>query len=353
MTDTELMTSGDVATDQATTGEMRDALREALFLEMRRDHRVVVIGEDMAGGAGVPGLERADAWGGVAGITRGLVAEFGRERVLDTPISESGFIGASVGAAFTGLRPVAELQFIDFLGVCLDQIANQAAKLRFIHGGRDIRVPLVIRCMIGTGVRAAAHQSSTTYSTFVHFPGLKVVVPSTPADAKGLLTSAIRDDDVVVFCEHKLLYSSRGSIPGGEYCIPLGVADVKREGTDITIVAIGLMVHRALEAAEMLSAEGISAEVIDPRTLSPLDLGALRASVTKTGRLVVVDEDTPRCSVASDIIARIVCEAFAALRSAPVVVTAPHAPVPFSPVLEDAYTPNSERICAAVRAAMK
>lgn len=332
------------------SGELREALREALREEMQRDESVIVLGEDMAGGGGVPGHERRDAWGGVAGVTRGLVAEFGRERVLDTPISEAAFMGAAVGSAMTGLRPVAELQFIDFLGVCLDQIVNQGAKVRYMHGGWDIEVPMVVRCMIGAGVRAAGHQSQSCYSTFAHFPGLKVVVPSTPADAKGLMLSAIRDPNPVIYCEHSLLYAVVDEIPDGDCAVPLGRADVKREGADVTVVACGLMVHRALDAAKALERDGIDVEVLDLRTVAPLDEEAIVASVRKTGRLVVVDEDNPVCSIASEVVAIASRGAFDALAAAPRMVTAPHAPVPFSAPLEDHYIPSADAVAEAVRA---
>src|SRR5918911_1844529 len=223
----------------------REAVNEALAVEMERDPDVLLMGEDVAGGATVPGFEQEDAWGGVLGVTKGLVQRFGRDRVLDTPISESGFIGAAVGAAATGLRPVAELMFVDFFGVCMDQIFNQGAKLRYMFGGKA-KVPLVIRTMIGAGFRAAGQHSGCHYSVFTHMPGLKTVVPSTPADAKGLLLSAIRDDDPVIFFEHKVLYNAEGPVPEGEFVIPLGQADVKRAGSDVTIVAIGRMVSLAL-----------------------------------------------------------------------------------------------------------
>src|SRR5215469_8633939 len=241
----------------------RDAINEALGQEMERDPRVVLMGEDVAGGATLPGFEREDAWGGVLGVTKGLVQRFGRERVLDTPISESAFIGAAVGAAATGLRPVAELMFVDFFGVCMDQIFNQGAKLRYMFGGKAA-VPMVIRTMIGAGFRAAGQHSGCHYSVFTHMPGLKCVVPSTPADAKGLLAASIRDDDPVLFFEHKMLYDLAGEVPEGELVIPLGQADVKRSGDTVTVVAIGRMVHLALEAADRLSAEGISVEVVGP-----------------------------------------------------------------------------------------
>ena len=331
------------------TGTFREAINEALVQEMERDETVILMGEDVAGGATVEGFEGAGAWGGVLGVTQGLVEKFGRSRVLDTPISESGFIGAAVGAASTGLRPVAELMFVDFMGVCLDQIFNQGAKLRYMFGGRA-EVPLVVRTMIGAGFRAAGQHSGCHYSVFTHFPGLKTVVPSTPADAKGLLAGAIRDPDPVIFFEHKLLYDVEGEIPEGEHVIEVGKADVKREGSDVTIVAIARMVHLALEAADALSSDGIEAEVVDPRSLSPLDGDTILESVRKTGRFVVVDEDNPRCSIATDLTALVSREAFDHLEGPPQMVTAPHTPVPFSPVLEDFYIPSPERIAEAVRA---
>jgi acetoin:2,6-dichlorophenolindophenol oxidoreductase subunit beta len=337
-----------VATRTAT---FREAINEALRQEMARDPDVILMGEDVAGGATVSGFEQNDAWGGVLGVTKGLVQEFGRDRVLDTPISESGFIGAAVGAAATGLRPVAELMFVDFFGVCMDQIFNQGAKLRYMFGGKA-KVPMVIRTMIGAGFRAAGQHSGCHYSVFTHMPGLKTVVPSNPADAKGLLAASIRDDDPVIFFEHKLLYDVPGELPDGDYLVELGRADVKREGEGATIVAIGRMVQLSLEAAETLAGEGVEVEVVDPRTLSPLDDEAILASVRKTGRLVVVDEDNPRCSMATDIAALIASRAFDHLDAPPQLVTAPHTPVPFSPVLEDVYVPSPERIVEAVRATL-
>jgi pyruvate/2-oxoglutarate/acetoin dehydrogenase E1 component len=324
------------------------AINDALRQEMERDPKVILMGEDVAGGANVPGFEKEDAWGGVLGVTKGLVQEFGRNRVLDTPISESAFIGAAVGAAATGLRPVAELMFVDFFGVCMDQIYNQGAKLRYMFGGKT-KVPLVIRTMIGAGFRAAGQHSGCHYSVFTHMPGLKTVVPSTPADAKGLLAASIRDDDPVIFFEHKLLYGITGEVPPGEYVVPLGKADIKRAGSRVTVVAIGRMVGMALEAAEGLSAQGISVEVIDPRTLSPLDEDTILSSVAKTKRLVVVDEDNPRCSMATDLVSLVATRAFDHLDAPPQTVTAPHTPVPFAPVMEDFYIPTAERIAAAVR----
>jgi pyruvate/2-oxoglutarate/acetoin dehydrogenase E1 component len=330
----------------------RAAITEALSDEMERDPTVVLMGEDVAGGATLPGFEREDAWGGVLGVTKGLVQKFGRERVLDTPISESGYIGAAMGAASTGLRPIAELMFVDFFGVCFDQIFQQGGKMRYMFGGKA-KVPVVVRTMIGAGFRAAGQHSGCYYSVFAHMPGLKCVVPSTPADAKGLLAAAIRDDDVVIFCEHKLLYDLEGEVPSGEHLVPLGKADIKREGSGVTVVTLGRMVHLALEAAQSLESEGISVEVLDLRSISPMDDKAILASVRKTRRLVVVDEDNPRCSIATDVVALVASRAFDQLEAPPRMVTAPHTPVPFSPPLEDFYVPSPDQIAAAVRATLE
>jgi pyruvate/2-oxoglutarate/acetoin dehydrogenase E1 component len=269
--------------------------------------------------------------------------------VLDTPISESAFIGAAAGAACSGLRPVVELMFVDFMGVCFDQIFNQAAKFRYMFGGKAV-TPMVIRTMWGAGIRAASQHSQALYPIFTHIPGLKVVVPSNPYDAKGLLIEAIRDDDPVVFFENKVLYTMEGDVPEEGYTIPFGEANVVREGGDVTIVALGREVGLALEAAEKLAADGIECEIIDPRTTSPLDEDTIFESVSETGRLVVVDEAHPRCSLAADITSRVAQECFDALEAAPQMVTAPHSPVPFSPVLEDLYVPGADRIEDAVRA---
>jgi len=322
------------------------ALNEAMRQEMQRDPKVILMGEDVAGGADVDHLQGDEAWGGVLGVTKGLVKEFGRERVLDTPISESGFIGAAVGAAVTGLRPIAEMMFVGFMGVCFDQLLNQGAKLRYMFGGKA-KVPLVIRTICGGGYRAAAQHSQVLYSLFTHIPGLKTVVPSTPYDAKGLLISSIRDDDLVIFFEDITLGAMKGPVPEEAYTIPLGKADIKRPGNDLTLVAMGKMVHHALKSAEELQKQGKSAEVIDPRTLSPFDEDAVLTSVQKTGRLVVVDESHPRCSMASDIAALVADKGFDYLNGPIKTVTAPHTPVPFSPPLEDHYLPNAEKITAA------
>jgi pyruvate dehydrogenase E1 component beta subunit len=330
----------------------REAINEALRIEMARDETVILMGEDVTGASQSDNPAHLDAWGGVLGVTKGLVHEFGRERVRDTPITESSFIGAGVGAAATGLRPVVELMFIGFMGVCLDQIVNQAAKMRYMFGGKA-KIPLVIRTMVGAGFRAAAQHSDSPYSTFVHYPGLKVVAPATPADAKGLLAAAIRDDDPVIFCENKVLYDTKGPVPEGEYVIPLGKADIKRAGEDVTIVAISNMVHVALKAAEQLAQNAnISAEVIDLRTLAPLDEEMVLNSIKKTGRLVVVDEDNPRCSVATDIATLAATQAIEYMNGPVRLVTAPHTPVPFSPSLEDFYIPTPARVITAVQETM-
>jgi acetoin:2,6-dichlorophenolindophenol oxidoreductase subunit beta len=337
-----------VAATATRTMTYQQAINEALQIAMREDPTVVLLGEDIAGGAMVDHLVNDDAWGGPMGVTKGLVQEFGRNRVLDTPITEAGFIGAAVGAAATGLRPVAELMFVDFFGCCMDQIFDQGAKLRYMFGGKA-RCPVTIRTQIGAGVSAAGQHSGCHYSVFTHMPGIKCVVPSTPADAKGLLLSAIRDDDLVMFFENKVLYGTKGEVPEGDEGIPLGVADVKREGDDLTIVAISRMVQQALAAADQLSAEGIEAEVIDPRTLSPLDEETILSSVAKTHRLLVVDEDNPRCSAATDIAAMVADRGFDTLDAPIKRLTAPHTPVPFSPPLEQFYVPSPDRIVDAAR----
>ncbi|MFC4002980.1 alpha-ketoacid dehydrogenase subunit beta [Prauserella oleivorans] len=333
----------------ARTISYREALNEALAQEMERDESVVVMGEDNAGGAGSPGED--DAWGGVLGVTKGLFHRF-PGRVLDTPISESAFVGAAIGAATRGLRPVAELMFIDFMGVCFDQIFNQAAKFRYMFGGKA-ETPVVIRTMYGAGLRAAAQHSQALYPIFTHIPGLKVVVPSSPYEAKGLLIQSIRDNDPVIFCEHKAMYDVTGEVPQDSYTIPFGEANVVRDGDDVTIVAIGRMVSVAEEAAEQLAASGVEAEIIDPRTTSPLDTETILESVENTGRLVVVDEATPRCNLATDISALVAKEAFGSLRAPIEMVTAPHTPVPFADVLEDLYIPDAQRVTNAVKSVVE
>jgi pyruvate dehydrogenase E1 component beta subunit len=327
---------------------MRQAINEALDQEMARDPSVIVMGEDIVGGAGGQGEE--DAWGGVLGVTKGLHAKH-KGRLLDTPLSESAYIGAAIGAAACGMRPVAELMFLDFMGVCFDQIFNQAAKFKYMFGGKA-ETPVVIRAMVGAGFRAAAQHSQMLTPLFVHIPGLKVVCPSNAYDAKGLLIQSIRDNDPVIFCEHKVLYPHEVDVPAESYAIPFGEANVVREGKDVSIVTYGMMVHKSMEAAAELAKSGIDCEVIDLRTLSPLDTDTILDSVQKTGRLVCVDEANPRCSIASDIAAVVAQDAFKSLKAGIQLVTAPHTPVPFSPVLEDLYIPQAPQIVAAVRKTM-
>lgn len=332
----------------ARTITYQQAINEALEQEMARDATVILMGEDVAGGEGSPGEE--DAWGGVFGVTKGLKGKY-PDRVLDTPISESAFIGAAAGAACSGLRPVAELMFVDFMGVCFDQIFNQAAKFRYMFGGKA-RTPMVIRTLCGAGVRAASQHSQSLYPIFTHIPGLKVAVPATPYDAKGLLIAAIRDDDPVIFMENKVMLGVEGEVPEESYIVPLGEAEFVRDGDDATVVALGRMVSLAQEAADELAGDGIEIEIIDPRTTSPLDTDAIIESVEKTGRLVVVDESYPRCGMAADIVSQVSQLAFEHLQTAPRAVTPPHVPPPFSGSLEDLFVPSVERITDTVRAAM-
>ncbi len=318
----------------------REAVTEALAQEMQRNKNVFLMGEDLQVFFG----------GGPMGVTpkEKFVDQFGAERVRDTPISEAAFVGAGAGAAATGLKPVAEIMCVDFFGVAMDQIYNQAAKLRYMFGGQ-VKVPLVIRTTIGAGISFAAHHSQCLYSIFAHVPGLKVVVPSTPYDAKGLLTAAIRDDDPVMFFEHKVLYPVKGPVPEGELVIPFGKADIKRSGKDVTIVATAMMVHKALEAAGILENEGIQAEILDPRTIVPLDKKAIIESVNKTGRLVIVDEDYERCGFASEVSAIAADECFDYLDAPIKRLATPNVPIPYSPILEKHVIPDENKICKAVK----
>ncbi|HDI07340.1 MAG TPA: alpha-ketoacid dehydrogenase subunit beta [Candidatus Bathyarchaeota archaeon] len=315
----------------------REALREALHEEMLRDKRVFLLGEDIG-----------RYWGGAFKVTKGLAEEFGDERVRDTPISESAIVGVAIGAAITGMRPVAEIMFGDLTTLAMDQIANQAAKLRYMFGGQT-SVPLVIRTPFGGGVNIAAHHSQCLEAWFMHVPGLYVAVPSTPYDAKGLLKTAIRGENPVIFCEHKLLYPVEGEVPEEDYTVPFGTAAVRREGTDVTIVATLYMVHKALEAAEKLENEGVSVEVVDPRTLVPLDKEAIIRSVKKTGRLVVVSEDCKTAGVTAEISAVVAEEALDYLDAPIKRVAAADTPIPFSPPLENFVIPNENRIIKAVK----
>lgn len=315
----------------------REALREALQEEMRRDSTVFLLGEDIG-----------KYWGGAFKVTEGLAEEFGEERVRDTPISESAIIGTGVGAAITGMRPVAEIMFGDLTALAMDQIANQAAKIRYMFGGQA-KCPLVIRTPFGAGVNIASHHSQSLEAWFMHVPGLYVAVPSTPFDAKGLLKSAIRGSNPVVFCEHKLLYPVEGEVPEEEYTVPFGVADIKREGEDVTVVATLYMVHKALEAAKTLQKEGISVEIVDPRTLTPLDKQAIISSVKKTGRLVIVTEDCKTAGVSAEIAATVAEEAIDYLDAPIKRVAEPDTPIPFSPPLEQYVVPDEKAIIKAVK----
>jgi pyruvate/2-oxoglutarate/acetoin dehydrogenase E1 component len=316
---------------------IRDALREALREEMQRDKSVFLLGEDIG-----------RFWGGAFGVTKGLADEFGDDRVRDSPISENAIVGVAVGAAITGMRPVAEIMFGDLTALAMDQICNQAAKIRYMFGGQ-VSVPLVIRTPFGAGVNIASHHSQSLEAWFMHTPGLFVAVPSTPYDAKALLKAAIRGNNPVLFFEHKLLYPIKGSIPEEEYTVPFGVADVKREGKDVTIIATLYMVHKALAAAEQLSKEGISAEIIDPRTLTPLDKQTIVRSVKKTGRLVIVSEDCKTAGVSAEIAACIAEEALDYLDASIKRVAEPDTPIPFSPPMEQFVIPDEERIVQAVK----
>ena len=328
------------------------ALRQALIEEMTKDQSVVLIGEDIA------------VFNGAYRVTEGLLEIFGEDRVCDTPISEIAIVGAAIGAAMTGLRPVAEIQFNDFLACAMDQICNQAAKIRLMMGGQ-VQVPIVIRAPFGATGRAAQHSQSLE-AWFMHTPGLKVVMPSTPYDAKGLLKAAIRDNNPVMFFEHKMLYGAAS--PGGkaktavddldeifkpapeeEYCIPLGVADIKRTGRDVTVVATGYMVHKAAKAAKVLEKEGVDIEIIDPRTLFPIDMAAIVGSVEKTGRLIIVSEDVVTCGFASEVSAYIAENALFSLDAPIIRVSVPHTPIPFAPNNEQAVIPQENDIINAVR----
>jgi pyruvate/2-oxoglutarate/acetoin dehydrogenase E1 component len=315
----------------------RDALREALREEMRKDKTVFLLGEDIG-----------RYWGGAFKVTSGLAEEFGDERVRDTPISESTIIGAAVGAAITGMRPVAEIMFGDLTALAMDQIANQAAKIRYMFGGQAT-APIVVRTPFGAGVNIASHHSQSLEAWFMHVPGLHVAVPSTPYDAKGLLKTAIRSDNPVFFCEHKLLYPVKGMIPEEEFLVPFGKADIKRDGKDVTIFATMFMVHKALAAAEQLAKSGVNAEVVDPRTLAPLDKATILASVKKTGRLVVVSEDTKTAGVSAEIAAIVAEEAIDYLDAPIKRVAEPDTPIPFSSPLESFVIPDEKRIIKAVK----
>ena len=324
----------------------RQALNEALHLEMSRDKNVIIFGEDVCGGTG--GTGEKDAWGGAFGVTKGLLSEFGPDRIMDTPITESAFVGAAVGAAMTGLRPVTEIMFVDFLGVCFDQIFNQAAKVRYMFGGKA-DMPMVLRASYGAGASSASQHSQALYPIFTHIPGLKVVVPSNPYDAKGLLINAIRDEDPVIFLEHKMLYDFSGEVPDEAYTVPFGEAGIVREGKDVTLISLGKMVNVCQEAADELAKENVAASILDLRTISPLDEETILEFTEETGRVVVVDEAYPRCGVAADVSSIIVEKAFSDLKAPIKKVTPPHSPVPYAPNLEQAFLPSSQNVIDAVK----
>ena len=324
----------------------REALTDALFLEMRRDENVFVLGEDVVGGTGSPHAEPGFV-GGVFGVTGGLHEEFGLERCIDMPISEAGIAGTAAGAALAGKRPVAEIMFCDFMGLCLDQLMNQAAKFRYMFGGKAT-CPMVLRTTYGAGMNAASQHSQSLHPLVTAIPGLKVAMPSTPADAMCLLSTAIIDDDPVIFFEHKTLYTITGDVPDGEHLVPFGKARMVSEGDDCTLVATGRMVSFCENAAQALADDGITCDIIDPRTTSPLDEDAILDSVEKTGRLVVVDETPPRCSFASDIAALAAGEVFSSLKAPIKQITGPHSPVPFAKELESEFVPSPTKIRDAV-----
>ena len=325
---------------------IREAINQTIHAEMERNADVLVLGEDIVGGNGTAG--GPEAIGGIWGATTGLYDKFGANRVIDTPISESAIIGAAAGLALAGKRPIAELMFADFVGVSLDQLWNQMAKFRYMFGGKTT-CPAVVRMIYGAGMNAAAQHSQSVYAMMTSIPGLKVVMPTTPADAKGLLTEALRGDDPVMFFEHKSLFAVSGEVPDGEYLVPFGQARMVREGGDVTIVTCGLMVSFSEIAADKLAAEGIGCDVIDLRTTSPLDEEAILDSVEATGRLVIVDESTPRCSLASDIAGLVASKAFSSLKAPIEMVTPPHTPIPFARELEKAWLPGPTDVEAAVR----
>ena len=314
----------------------KEAVRDALREEMLRDERVFLIGLDIG------------RFGGTFKATQGLWEEFGAERVRDTPLSEAAIAGAAVGAAMTGLRPVAEIMYNDFLTIAMDQVANQAAKLRYMSGGQAT-IPVVFRTQEGAGRSSAAQHAQSLEAWVAHIPGLKVVLPSTPYDAKGLLKTAIRDDTPVVFFEHKLLYNTKGEVPEEEYLIPFGQAKVCREGTGVTIVALSRMVLRALEAAEILAAEGVSVEVVDPRTIVPLDIDTILESVKKTGRLIVTHEGYTRCGIGAEIATQVMEKGLYYLEKPVRRVCALNVPVPFAPVMENYVIPSAAALVQAVK----
>ena len=329
-----------------TIKSFRESINEAIRLEMRKDENVILMGEDVAGGAGTNGEQ--DAWGGPLGVTKGLLAEFGRNRIIDTPITETAMLGMASGAALTGLRPIAELMFIDFMGVCFDQILNQTAKFRYMFGGKAI-TPITIRSMYGGGLRAASQHSQCLYPIFTHVPGLKVVIPSCPYDAKGLLIQSIRDNDPVIFLEHKNMYDITQDVPDESYTVPFGEANFTREGKDITFIGMGATVSLCNNVSDKLKKDNISSTVLDLRTLSPLDEDSILEASEETGRIVIVDESSPRCNIATDISALICQKSFSYLKGPIKMVSPPHTPVTFSATLEDLYLPSEYNIMKAAK----
>jgi len=317
-----------------------EAIREALRHEMIKDPNVVLMGEDIA------------AYGGAFKITDGLLKEFGPERVRDTPISEAAIVGAAIGASLIGLRPIAEIMYMDFLPICLEQLCNQAAKMRFMSGGQ-LKVPIVIRTQYSLGRAHGAQHSQFVPSWLLQVAGVKVVLPSMPYDAKGLLITAMRDGNPVVYIESSLLYRVKGPVPENEYTVPFGKADVKREGSHVTVVAISRMVQEAMAAAETLQEQGISAEVLDPRTIQPLDIETIVNSVKKTGRLVIAEDDSKTGGVGAEIVAGVTERAIDYLDAPILRVAAPDMPIPFSPSLEQEYMPNKEKIIEAARSLLE
>src|ERR671921_1275338 len=316
----------------------REAVREAMVEAMREEESVFLMGEDVG------------VYGGAFGVSRGMLEEFGEDRVVDTPLSEAGFVGLCAGAALMGMRPIAEIQFSDFITHCMDQLVNQAAKLRYMFGGEG-SVPMVVRTPGGAGTGAAAQHSQSLEAWFIHVPGLKVVMPSTPYDAKGLLRAALDDPNPVIFYEHKLLYNRKGEVPEEPYRVALGEAAVSREGEDVTLVGAGLVHRYALEAADSLADEGIEAEVVDLRTLSPMDHEAGARSIQKTGKLVVVEEDVKTAGWGAEVVARTVeGESFYALDRAPARVAGADVPIPYNKNLEAHIRPSPEKVVDAVGA---
>ncbi|MED4602689.1 alpha-ketoacid dehydrogenase subunit beta [Paenibacillus validus] len=318
-----------------------EAIKESMSQMMRENEDVFVLGEDIG------------VYGGAFGVTRGMIEEFGPERIRNTPISESAIAGAAVGAALTGMRPILELQFSDFITIATDQIVNQAAKIRYMYGGKG-KVPMVLRTPAGSGTGAAAQHSQSLEAWMAHIPGLKVIQPSTAYDAKGLLRAAIEDDNPVIFYEHKLLYRTMDEVPEEAYTLPIGKADVKRQGTDVTVVATSIMVHRALEAAGQLEKEGIQIEVIDPRTLVPLDIETVVESVKKTGRLIVVHEAVKRGGFGGEIVSQVMeSEAFDYLDAPIQRLGGLDVPIPYNPIMEKKAVPQVDDIVQAVKKALK